>query len=660
VNKQYLCLLLALVPSLSGQPAGLTLNWTKPFPGASSLRIVARPDGIWAAGYYYDPLIPGAIIANSHVFVSRMTTSGEVVWTTRLAGSGREFFNALTVDRNGNTYIGGSTPSENFPDTNPFDTGSRSVTNGFLAKLDSNGAISSSTVLGGGADVRAFALGEDGGLFVAGTAGPTRFRTTPGAALGTYSGLSSTSTLAFVARFSPAGDRLIYATLLGGTSGPCTSSSCVFSSAYSAPSAIVPDGAGNVWVSGSTTAFDFPTTPDAFIHSVPSGYSYILSKLFLTKINALGTKLIYSSYAGSRTGEDASVSMHLGTDGSVVLTGNTQSTDFPVTDGSTSKYGSTVGFLSVFSSDGTILQYATYRDLIGQAEGPPNGTIWLSGRDKSRLDYIELLEIASRKTLFRRPLPPMIAGSAIAANASSVYLASSDSVTRLDTSGDSLGGVVGVSSATGGPYRNTVSAGELVSIFGINLGPREPVLAKYDADDRVGSELGGVKVYFAGIIAPLLYVDALQINAVVPFGVGKNLDPSLQILRDDQLIFTGTMRTVVAQPEIFRVAVNQNGVYNSTNSGDIITFWATGCGDLKPRPIDGSIGVANPAALQQPFTVELDGQPLEILYAGPAPGMVAGIQQFNVRLPKKVTAYSSRIVLKTGNYQSAPIVIFVR
>jgi hypothetical protein len=64
-----------------------------------------------------------------------------------------------------------------------------------------------------------------------------------------------------------------------------------------------------------------------------------------------------------------------------------------------------------------------------------------------------------------------------------------------------------------------ISPGEIVSIFGLSIGPKEPASYQLNASGDVPSELNGLQVLINGIAAPILYASQNQINAVVPFSV---------------------------------------------------------------------------------------------------------------------------------------------
>ena len=79
----------------------------------------------------------------------------------------------------------------------------------------------------------------------------------------------------------------------------------------------------------------------------------------------------------------------------------------------------------------------------------------------------------------------------------------------------SVDGVVNAASYMGG----RIAPGEIVAIFGKNLGPADLLSMRLDESGKVATTLGGTRVFFNDFPAPLLAVRADQVNAVVPYGV---------------------------------------------------------------------------------------------------------------------------------------------
>jgi hypothetical protein len=90
---------------------------------------------------------------------------------------------------------------------------------------------------------------------------------------------------------------------------------------------IAVDGTGRTYLTGSTQSADFPTTPGAFDTSYKGG----ISDVFVTKLNASGSALAYSTFVGGADYDEGwGIAVR---DGRAYVTGFTQSADFPTTPG---------------------------------------------------------------------------------------------------------------------------------------------------------------------------------------------------------------------------------------------------------------------------------------------------------------------------------------
>src|SRR5262249_36237173 len=119
-----------------------------------------------------------------------------------------------------------------------------------------------------------------GQAFVTGSTDSTDFPTTPGA----YSTTPSSYQNVFVTKLDAGGASLIYSTYIGGSS-------------IDDATAIAVDSSGNAYVAGSTSSTDYPTTPGA-TDSVLVQTPFHLYDAFVTKLNAAGTGLLYSTFVG--------------------------------------------------------------------------------------------------------------------------------------------------------------------------------------------------------------------------------------------------------------------------------------------------------------------------------------------------------------------------
>jgi hypothetical protein len=136
---------------------------------------------------------------------------------------------------------------------------------------------------------------------------------------------------------------LAYSTYLGG-------------SADESSLGIAVDSAGNAYVAGGTTSSDFPTTPGAYQTTcAPCGVA------FVTKLNADGSTLVYSTYLGGSNGGGSASGIAVDATGNAYVTGSTNSTDFPLVNPIQSTIGGGIdAFVTKINAAGSALVYSTY------------------------------------------------------------------------------------------------------------------------------------------------------------------------------------------------------------------------------------------------------------------------------------------------------------
>jgi hypothetical protein len=161
---------------------------------------------------------------------------------------------------------------------------------------------------------------------------------------------------AFVTKLNAAGTALVYSTYLGGNG-------------KDSAAAISVDSAGNAYVTGFTTSTDFPTSPGAFQRA---NRDALRGQAFVTKLNASGTALVYSTLLGGSSGAGAS-GIAVDSSGYAYVTGATSSTDFPTTPGAFQRGGQSHVFVTKLDRDGSSLVYSTF---IGG--GGPDGAAGIS------------------------------------------------------------------------------------------------------------------------------------------------------------------------------------------------------------------------------------------------------------------------------------------
>jgi uncharacterized protein (TIGR03437 family) len=194
-----------------------------------------------------------------------------------------------------------------------------------------------------------------------------------------------------------------------------------------------------------------------------------------------------------------------------------------------------------------------------------------------------------------------------------------------------------------------VAPGELVTIFGYSVGPA--IGAVMDIKSAtVATLLAGSRVLFDGVAAPLLYTDSGQVNAVVPHSVVGQTSTRVQM---EYLGLTSDALSVpvdAGSPGIFTLdgsgtgqgaILNQDGTVNSAarpaQPGSVVVIYATGAGQMNPGLADGAITGTDPLPKPvAPVTVTIGNVQAQVLYAGAAPGLVAGALQVNASIPAGV------------------------
>jgi len=230
-------------------------------------------------------------------------------YSTYLGGSSADTGTSIAVDRRGRVYLTGITTSVNFPSLN----GSilRGQSDIFVARLNPAGtALEYSTFIGGLGNDEGSGIAVDaaGSAYVTGTTASVDFPTTSGVAQQTLSGPRD----GFVAKLAIDGSSLVYSTFVGGSN---------VDEAYG----IALNSINEACITGLTDSDNFPTSAVAFQLNKNND-----SAAFVTKLNANGSGLLYSSYLGG-AGVDWGLGIAIDAPGNIYITGVTTSSDFPAT-----------------------------------------------------------------------------------------------------------------------------------------------------------------------------------------------------------------------------------------------------------------------------------------------------------------------------------------
>ena len=275
---------------------------------------------------------PAQSIYQNHVFVAKLNpTADRLIYLTYLSGSLMSYGTSIALDSSNQAYVAGLTSSADFPTTSgAYQRVNQSAPNFaslFVACLNASGSsVIYSTFLGGhnGTTSAILALDNSRDAYVAGTTFASDFPTTPGSFSTVFAGAGYGH--GFITKLNPAGTALLYSTFLQGSKEDLVQGLAV-------------DSSGNAIVAGITrSALNFPQTVNGF--SFQSSYHLGGSSHggpFLTRLNATGSALLFSSFIGapasSTLGLDQVGGLVLDSGDNPIVAGSTVSKDLPVTYG---------------------------------------------------------------------------------------------------------------------------------------------------------------------------------------------------------------------------------------------------------------------------------------------------------------------------------------
>jgi hypothetical protein len=276
-----------------------------------------------------------------------------LAFSSYLGGSRTDVGGKVAVDQAGNLYLAGSTNSSDFPIANATPLPGGGGEDVFVAKISADGGtLLYATFFGGSNDDVGIDLALDtaGRLFVGGVTTSVDFPIHN--ALQPILGGAGDG---FLVKLDIAGDQFAYATYLGGTQ-------------FDGIRSVAVDRFGQPYVTGETMSLDFPTR-FPFQPALRGTFD-----AFVTRFNASGTALSYSTYLGGTDGGFGDFAGGIAVDGggNAYVTGTTGSPDFPITHGAFQRRrsGPRDAFITKLRADGGSLAYSTY--LGGESED--NGT----------------------------------------------------------------------------------------------------------------------------------------------------------------------------------------------------------------------------------------------------------------------------------------------
>jgi uncharacterized protein (TIGR03437 family) len=548
--------------------------------------------------------------------------------------------------------------------------------NAFVAKVDNalTHIVASTTIP---ATAKAVTTDAAGNVYAAGTAGAD-FPTTPGAY---ESSATKGASYAFVAEFSPDLSKTIYATLFGSYSADCVFNPYNCGSVFGAATATASTVATAIAIapSGSIVIAGYSDGIPALLGDHPYDYGFVAK--FSADLSSLEGEAAFNPTANlPQTYFNA---LALDPQGNVVVVGEAE-------DGGQFPANSLQPNSPDFDSGGCVLKFdAALRNLLWgtffggvDAEEPgvqgvavdAQGNVWITGVSEG-----SLLPNSTSSSIVPLPFVAELTpdGSSILNLASSQFggaavtilhdgraaiLGAGDSF-LLTAAGDQPS-LLMVANSANNMSSGTVAPAELLSLYGAGIGPESPFGGQI-VDGAFTGSLGGFRVLFNGIQAPLLYAGPNQINVVAPAAIADQQTADIEVVGPSGTTIFPTVFVGSVRPQIFSqllpyfyppnsppgmrtyaIANNQDGTLNSTSNpaarGSIITIWATGAGLAGVQLPDGSVAGAGSTA-NLPIAVLWDdanaveiiitNQAAEVLYAGQAPGAVQGLTQINLRVP---------------------------
>jgi uncharacterized protein (TIGR03437 family) len=236
-------------------------------------------------------------------------------------------------------------------------------------------------------------------------------------------------------------------------------------------------------------------------------------------------------------------------------------------------------------------------------------------------------------------------------------------LTLIINSSCTISAVLSGASFLAGP----LAPGTMVSIFGSEIGPATAVGLQLDSSGQVATILGGGRFLFDGIAAPLLFVQARQVNAVIPYEVNAETGSVVKIEFQGKTCAPVGVPLADSSPGLFTLDssgkgqglnLNEDGTLNSASNpalkGSVVVLYATGGGETNPSVASGTVTTEPLPKLRLPVSLTVGGVPAETLYVGAASNPWSGLLQLNVQIPDGApTGDAVSLVLTIGGAKPA-------
>ncbi len=511
-------------------------------------------------------------------FLARLDSSGCLLFTVTLSTGGHA--RAVAVDAAGRIVVAGLSHGIDLP--LPLRNALRERRSaGFLARFSSDGSqLLSSTYIDG--EVNALAMDSDSNLYLTGSTGSTEFVDNLRVSIPAKGDGPSAVIAAYFLKLTPMADRVLASGYLSGKANDCGGGSgCALRTRVTSGVAIAVDAERNILFAGNTAVTDLPTSVDALLRKGIGA--------FVAKVSADGAKLLYSTYLGAQNNGFSSATnpanrisdMTVDAAGNAFLVGQTNDERFPATSGTLQpSYSGPIGsswlneydgFVAKLNPRGSAVVWATYFGRNGVIEnfrsisvdGAGNlllsGTATIGSQLASSSSFIAGIDPNGTRFTYSDSFARGSVEAVSIGRTGLAHVASSSGVVSTYHPGAPvLPRIWGVAGAGQFQLSGEIVPGQIVSVFGVGIGPTQPASFTPDAG-RVPTTLSDTMLYFGDVPAPLLYVSANQINALVP----NALRPGSSVaIRSTKSTIPFTAGVFASSPSILAI-VNQDGSPNT-------------------------------------------------------------------------------------------------
>lgn len=561
----------------------------------------------------------------------KFTSDGQmVVFATYYGGPAAGDTSGVATDSSGNIYVTGYVDDSNFQVKNAYQSTLLSSGSAFLAKYDAKmqNTIYATYLGGSGYSAgKAIAVGADGSVYIAGTAGSPDFPTKN--SLQRFFGGGIDNVDGFIAKFDRSGSALLYSTFLGGSSAEGINT-------------IVLDAAGNAYVVGWTISSDFPVNNafqpvyggagDGFLAKISDSTPISQSPITIAPQRIAFQYVQGGSLPSPQSVVVAGTSFTASTANSWLVTTSTTSGNLLISVLPSSlgpgTYNGTVRLTPLAGTaaivDVTLLVLAP-PPLLASVEpstvpvGSDDTTITIHGSGFAANSIVQVDGLSWMTT----PVQFVNASTLVFSMPAAYFLDAYTHTVAVQNPQAALSAVLSLSVGVPAPSFTSASVVNAGSFAGGPVAPGEIVTI-------FGTNLAG-NVTFDNIPATIVYTSTNQISATVPYLI---IGPktSLQV---------GT-----SVPVSLDVAASAPGIFAAVSNGDgTLTLYATGCGALSHDALP---------VCQLPVLAMINGESAQVLYAGIAPGLVQGANQINLVIPADIATGPITIVLTAGTASSKP------